>query len=425
MIYKNAQIELLDTCIFGYLKVENGVITEIGTGDYVSEKSSNSKSNCNHNHNNNGGGCGCSGNKSACGCQSQSEEVIDCKGMHLLPGFIDGMVHGGFGHSFLTASKNDIYDYCKKIPQSGTTSFLAGVITNSIENMHQALNTISSYMLEYQKYLNLDKSNIIGINCEGPFLSVAKRGVHIEKYIIPASIEIVKEMQKQANGQIKMMACAIENAKLEFAKYLYNNDIIMSLAHSDCTFDQVSEFVKQGFLKHCTHLYNAMSAYNHRKPGCINGCLYYDEILCELIADGHHVEIPVLETTLKIKTANKICFVTDGTMASGMPDGTGYELAGLKVDKIGTKAVLAGTKDALSGSACLMKDLVEMMGNNTSADFHDIMLMSSYNIAQQLGLEHHIGQIKRQARADFVLLDDSYNLKATIISGKMAYQNFE
>lgn len=399
MILKNAFIQLPDRLIYGYIKTKHHKIVNVFAGEYTPNETCKAK------------GCPC------------EEEVIDCQGHLILPGFIDPMVHGGFGHAFLSAKKIDILDYCQKVAQSGVTSFCAATITNDWKNILSALDTISSYMEEYQNDFNYDRAKIIGINTEGPFLSKKFRGVHPVKYLIEPTIELVQEMEKASRNKIKIMPMAIENADVKLAQYLYKNEIVLSLAHSNANLDKVAEFIYEGFLGYCTHLYNGMSRFGHRELGCVNACLMFDEILCELIADGVHVNNELLQFTLDLKTAANIAFVTDATMAAGMPDGPGYELAGMDVDKIGNRVVISGTKEELAGSANLMCCLVKNMFENTDASPYELMLMSSTNIARKLNIDHEVGTISANYIADLVVLDSEYNVKATIINGKIAYNN--
>ena len=387
MIYKNALIQTFDQLLYGYIVTKDHLIVKIIPGDYDGD-----------------------------------EVSFDCERNYLLPGFIDCMVHGGFGHTFTHVSVNDLLDYCKKAPQGGLTSFLPAVITSEEGVTMKALSTIAQFYQTYGQDYHQPICKVQGINCEGPFLSHKRRGVHTDKYLKTPSIEQFEKMQKSANNLIKILAVAIENSSLEFARYLYENHVIMSLAHSNCTFDDVANFVDNGFLRHCTHLFNAMSPLLHRAPGCVGGCLYFDQILCELIADGHHTALATLDLALKVKSAKHLCLTTDGTMCAGMPDGQGYFIGDTPVEKKGTKTVLAGTED-LAGSASLMKDLVYNMGNHTSCTWHDVMLVSSYNIAKQLNLTDKVAKIAPGYFADFVLLNDNFELLTTIVNGHVAYNN--
>ncbi|WP_237237901.1 hypothetical protein [Spiroplasma citri] len=86
---------------------------------------------------------------------------------------------------------------------------------------------------------------------------------------------------------------------------------------------------------HVTHLYNAMSKYDHHQPGVVPAALNFDEILCELISDGIHIDPNIINLTYKIKGAKGICLVTDAMLAKGLPDGE-YQFGPLPVVKTWT-----------------------------------------------------------------------------------------
>ena len=63
--------------------------------------------------------------------------------------------------------------------------------------------------------------------------------------------------------------------------------------------------------------------------GLLEFALSEPEIMCELIADGHHVSTTLMKMLFRAKGADGICLVTDATAGAGLPDGARFQLAGV------------------------------------------------------------------------------------------------
>src|SRR5690625_526384 len=70
---------------------------------------------------------------------------LDGEGLNLIPGFIDGHIHGAGGADVMDASAEALDTIAFELPQEGTTSFLATTITQSVENIEKALMNIKHY----------------------------------------------------------------------------------------------------------------------------------------------------------------------------------------------------------------------------------------------------------------------------------------
>lgn len=96
-------------------------------------------------------------------------------------------------------------------------------------------------------------------------------------------------------------------------------------------------------------------------------------------------------------TPDRLVMITDAMRAQGLPDGE-YDLGGQTVHVAGKEARLAdGT---LAGSVLTMKQAVRNMREFTSCGWTDIVRMTAYNPAVELGLTDSKGVIRRGADAD-------------------------
>ncbi|MDD3840201.1 MAG: amidohydrolase family protein, partial [Clostridia bacterium] len=218
----------------------------------------------------------------------QDYQVIDVKGKYISPGFIDIHVHGGANSDFLDGSQDAIKDILKLHAQNGTTSLLATTLTCSDKDLFNALDNIRIAIDN-----DYDGAKILGVHLEGPYFSPKEKGAQDPKYIRnPVRDEYVSIIKKYP-GMIKRVSAAPElKGSLEMAKYLSSKNILVSMAHTDATYDQAIEGVDNGF-SHITHIYNSTSSVRSRdfycQAGVVEAGLSLDELTVEVIADGRHI----------------------------------------------------------------------------------------------------------------------------------------
>ena len=79
-------------------------------------------------------------------------------------------------------------------------------------------------------------------------------------------------------------------------------------------------------MRHVTHTFNCMSSARRRGTERVAGLLEFalsePEIMCELIADGHHVSPTLMKMLYRAKGPAGICLVTDATAGAGLPQGS-------------------------------------------------------------------------------------------------------
>ncbi|WP_338978185.1 N-acetylglucosamine-6-phosphate deacetylase [Spiroplasma endosymbiont of Panzeria rudis] len=352
----------------------------------------------------------------------QDAQVIDCHNQTIIPGFIDLHVHGGYGYSLMDGTIESINNFAKLVPKEGVTKFCYATVTASKKEIDNVLSVFAKYMKTENKG---NKARIIGAYLEGPFISELQKGAHTPSLLHVPDLNLVKSWNIISNKNLKFIVYAPEidpnlnNKNSNFISSLIKNNIIPSVGHSNATFKEITKTVEYG-LTHITHLYNAMSPYNHRDPGVVPASLYYDQLVTELICDGIHVDIDILAITYKIKGADGICMITDAMSAKGQPDGK-YLLGPLLVIKSNNKVTVEAT-GKLAGSIATMiagfKNLLKITNNN----WQDCIKMASYNSAKQVGIANKTGDIVIGKLADIIVLTKNNDIFLTICEGKIAYQ---
>lgn len=331
----------------------------------------------------------------------------------IVPGYIDLHVHGVAGVDVMDATPTALNTMSQMLAREGTTSFLATTMSMPIPDIYSAIKNIASYLQAPHE----NGAEILGIHLEGPFIAPDKMGAHQKKYLLDLNIPLIREWQTVANGAIKLLTFAPElNNSDEFIDCLRTLNIIPAIGHSNATFQQTENAIKRG-CKHITHLFNAMSGLHHRHPGVALSALQND-ILCELIADGHHVSWDMLNFIMQKKGFHELCLVTDSMRAKCMPDGE-YRLGEQKVYLKNSSAKLEdGT---LAGSVLSMQHAVKNLIEQKICTLQESIFLSSINPAKQLGLFNTIGSIAIGKRADIVILNEQYDVVMTIRGGKILY----
>ena len=147
-----------------------------------------------------------------------------------------------------------------------------------------------------------------------------------------------------------------------------------------------------------------------------------DELNCEIIADGVHVSFDAIRLLVRNKPKDKITLITDAIRAKGLGEGES-ELGGQKVYvKDGQARLCDGT---LAGSVLKMNVAVRNMVKEVGVPFTEAIDYATKNPAEQLGIAEEAGSIAEGKRADFTVLDEDFNVRMTVVGGRVVYRDGE
>lgn len=342
----------------------------------------------------------------------EDDNIIDAKGLYLSPGFIDVHIHGAGGYDTMDGTTDALNHISKVIMKHGTTSFLPTTMTVSIEEINKSLKAIKCL-----KDGESEGANVLGAHLEGPFISPNAIGAQNPKHLFKPSIENYKKMTKSCEDAVISITLAPEvPGALELIEYLSKKGIVCSAGHTEATYEEMIESIKHG-LSHSTHLYNAMTKFNHREPGVV-GATFDTDITTETISDGIHISYPALRIAYKIKTIDKVMLISDAMMACCMKDGK-YALGGQDVYlKDGAARLESG---ALAGSVLTLDTAIRNVHKNCNIPLYEVVKMATYNPAKHCKVDHYKGLIKEGYDADLVLFDEDICIKKVFIKGEEKY----
>ncbi|MEK4217224.1 N-acetylglucosamine-6-phosphate deacetylase [Bacillus sp. FSL L8-0222] len=352
--------------------------------------------------------------------EQYSKEIQGPKDAVLLPGMIDIHIHGGYGADTMDASFSALDAMSSRLPEEGTTSFLATTITQEHGQISQALvNARDWKSAEESSSLGAE---LIGIHLEGPFVSPKRAGAQPKEWIRPSDLALFKKWQQEAGGLIKIVTLAPEeDQQFELIRYLKDESIIASMGHTDADSALLLEAFEAG-ASHMTHLYNAMSQFHHREPGVIGTALAHEGYVTELIADGIHSHPLAAKLAFLAKGSSKLILITDSMRAKGLKDGV-YEFGGQSVTVKGKTALLPdGT---LAGSILKMNEGARHMRAFTNCSWTDIANITSANAAKQLGIFDRKGSITEGKDADLVIVSSECEVLLTVCRGNIAFKSKE
>ena len=343
----------------------------------------------------------------------ENGSVLDASGLYVIPGLTDIHFHGCVGYDFCDGTQEAIEKMAQYQLSNGITTICPASMTFSEEQLTGIFANAAAYKSE-------TGATLVGINMEGPFISMEKKGAQNGEYIHKPDAEMFERLQAAANGLIKLCDIAPEvEGAIECIEKI-SDKVTVSLAHTAADFDIATDAFKKG-AKHVTHLYNAMNPYTHRAPGPIGAACDDEKVMVELICDGVHSHPSTVRTTFKMFGDDRIVLISDSMMACGLEDGQ-YTLGGQAVTVKGNLATLTELGN-IAGSVtnlmkCMRKAVKEMQIPLESA-----VKCATANPAKAIGIYDKYGSLTPGKQADVVLLDKDLEIKYIVKSGKIVYGN--
>ncbi|CAH1159796.1 unnamed protein product [Phaedon cochleariae] len=348
--------------------------------------------------------------------------IVDCQDHLIAPGFIEVQINGGMGFDFSYHDNTEegIDAVAKSLLSHGVTSFCPTVVTSPKEIYHQILPKIK------RRKGDRNGATILGVHAEGPFINKDKKGAHPENCILEhdGSLSTLEKTYGSMQN-IKIITLAPEFPdSCKLIKQLTNNDIVVSLGHSTADLAQGEDAVNCG-ATFITHLFNAMLPFHHRDPGLV-GLLTSKNIPKDkivhfgIIADGIHTHPAALRIAYKVHPEGLV-LVTDAISALGLHEGK-YKIGQLDIDIRDGKAYVAGT-NTLCGSIATMIECVKFFMEATACGPEFAIDAASFHPAKLLGIENTKGTLSFGADADFILLNDNFEIDSTWIAGQKVWMN--
>lgn len=345
------------------------------------------------------------------------ETVIDGDGCYAIPGLIDLHFHGCKGYDFCDGTKEAIEKIAEYEASVGVTAISPATMTLPVNELEDILAVAAQYKKdENSKAAGQNgAADLVGVNMEGPFISEEKKGAQDERNIISCDADICQRFLDASQGLVKFVGIAPEkNGDVpEFIRKM-KDKVHISLAHTNADYDTAMAAFEAG-ADHAVHLYNAMPAFTHRKPGVVGAVSDSAHVNAEMICDGVHIHPSVVRATFQMLGAERIVLISDSMRATGMPDGQ-YTLGGLDVNVADGRATLV-SNGALAGSATNLMECMKTVVKKMGIPLETAVACATANPAKCLGIDEEYGSLAPGKKGDVVLLDEELNLKAVVKDG--------
>jgi len=326
------------------------------------------------------------------------------------PGLIDLQINGAFGHE-VGGDVEALRALAAALPATGVTSFLPTHVSGRAESYRAGAAALRAAG-------HAPGARRLGLHLEGPLLAPGRAGAH-DPAAIAAARDALDEVLDEllARDALRVLTLAPElPGALTLARRLRDAGVIVSLGHTEATYDQFVAGIDAG-ATFATHLYNTMRPFQHREPGAVGAALTDDRVTVSLIADGVHVHAAALNLALRAKGWERVVLVSDAVSATGQPPGS-YALGGAPVVSDG-KAVrrLDGT---LAGSILTLDRAVRVMIELGAAHVEEALSMATHVPARLLGRDD-LGRLAPGCAADLVLWNSAMEVEATYVDGRLAF----
>ena len=339
---------------------------------------------------------------------------IAAPGKTIVPGFVDVHIHGAGGHDVMEGTSEALEIVAATVARRGTTSLVATTVTASDAQTYASVAGIARFILDAGLSPARDlAAEIVGIHFEGPFISAARRGVHPTQWIAAPSRSYLGRLLEEAQGTAQILTLAPElPGALDLITMARDAALVVSLGHTDATYDEARSAIAAG-ARHAAHVFNAMRPFSHRETGVLGAVLTSPEVSTELIADGVHVDAAAIRMLVSLKGPELVILVSDGTSATGMPDGN-YQLGTFQVTL--SEGVCRNAQGKLAGSTLTLDRALRNMVA-LGVPLLSAVRMLTANPARQIGLAAKKGILAPGADADLVLLDDKLEVSGVMTRG--------
>jgi N-acetylglucosamine-6-phosphate deacetylase len=257
--------------------------------------------------------------------------------------------------------------------------------------------------------------SLLGAHLEGPFLNRQRPGALDPALFLDPGDEPLERLLAAAAGLLRVMTIAPElPGALALIQRLAAAGVVASIGHSEASDRQVRDAADAGATA-ATHVFNGMTPFHHRHPGVVGAVADLQQVSCELICDGVHIDPVALRMFYRAKGASGVRLVTDAIAAAGMPDGE-YPLGARTVMVTEGRPVITGTQP-IAGSVLTMEAAVQNAVRFLGIPIEEAVRIASTNSARLLRLADRKGAIAPGLDADLLVLDEHLAVEATMVAG--------
>lgn len=338
-------------------------------------------------------------------------KVVDARGMYIVPGFVAMNIHGAAGHDFKEGTEEAFRKAVAAHQRYGATTIFPTISSSPFTTIRQCAEVCERLMTE-------PGSPILGLHIEGPYLNPKMAGAMFSDVVKNPDLEEYRSLIEETKCVRRWDASPELPGAMEFARYLKEKGILVSITHTEAEFDLIREAYNTGF-SHVAHFYNAMPGFHKRREykyeGTVESVYLMDGMTVEVIADGRHLPSTILRLVYKLKGVECTCLVTDA-LAYAANDGKQPDDSRIVIDNGVCKLA---DHSALVGSIATSDQLIRTMVEKAKLPLEDAIRMASETPARLMGVYDRVGSLQKGKDADVLIIDRKLNVRQVWCKGQV------
>jgi len=343
---------------------------------------------------------------------------VDYGQNQIIPGIFDTHNHGGHGVRINDeCTEDEVKLYLKGLAACGVTAIFP--TTSELSTM-RLLNKMAD---EVQ-----DGAKILGIHSEGPWgARVGEKGINTGYPTV--DLDYGQQMLDACGGKLKLVDIAPEiEGAYEAIDFFLSHGVHMGIYHTNANYEEANEAIDRGITV-ATHLGNVMTGLHHRDIGTMGACINRDEVYCELICDGLHVSMPMIDLILRLKDNDKIIMISDAGAYLGTPPGTYRSAFSVTADSdrvtinVTEEGFVLSSTGRLSSSSKPSIFGIKNLAQILNLPLEQIIKFSSYNPCKKYGFADKKGSLAVGKDADLVIISDEFEVLHTYSEGRLVYDH--
>jgi len=314
----------------------------------------------------------------------------------LCAGFIDLQLYGGGGKLFSNQATTEcIRSTFEEHIKTGTVAFQITLNCSPKTTMSQAIHACKNYQ----------GKGLVGLHLEGPFFNPVRRGAHQEAFLQKPDKAFIESLISETDGLPTYLTIAPEMFEPAVLKRLIESPIMVSIGHSEASFEQANAVINQG-ISRITHLFNAMSQWQSRALGIV-GSSFSSDAWTSIIVDGLHCDFESVKLAKKLK-GDRLFLITDAVTNDVSGPYFFSQIDGRFTNDAGT----------LSGSSLTMQKAVQNCIEKASISLEESIRMATIYPAQVANLDQDLGSIEVGKRACFIHFSDDLEIQQVWYDGE-------
>ena len=343
-------------------------------------------------------------------------EIIDAKGMCVVPRGVEMHFHGGGGRDFQEGTEEAFRTAVEAHAVHGATSVFPTLSSSTIPMIEKDVETCEKMMQEKD-------SPILGLHLEGHYLSPARAGAQVMDWIKDPDPHEYIPIVENSKCLARWDAAPERPGALQFGKFCAEKGVLPSIAHTAAEYSDVKAAFESGFT-HVTHFYNAMPGFHNKQgykyEGTVESVYLIDDMTIECIADGIHVPPTILRMAYKIKGVERMAIITDAlAVAAAGENAHAFDPRVVIEDGVCKLA----DRSALAGSIATTDVLIKTMVQQAEVPLEDAVRMASETPAHIMGVHDRKGTLSRGKDADILIIDEKLDIRCVWQMGKIIKNN--